>query len=151
MFSKLFILLRIALGSIFIISGFEKLAGPYQNFLFVIQSYDLLPPVFEELTARIFPWFELFIGLFLFLGLWLTKALLGSLLMSLTFMSVVSQAIIRKLPLDECGCFGELVSFPLHVVLMIDISMCLCALLMLKFLKASQQCSLDAYFSKDEI
>ena len=58
-------LLRILIGSIFIVSGLGKLLSPYQNFLYVIQAYQLLPAWGEALAAQIFPWVELLIGIFL--------------------------------------------------------------------------------------
>ena len=39
----MYVILRIVIGSIFLISGLGKLLSPYQNFLYVIQAYQLLP------------------------------------------------------------------------------------------------------------
>lgn len=143
----IFFILRLLIGLVFVVSGFEKLVTPYQNFLYVIQSYEFIPEGLEVAVAKFFPWFELMVGLFLVLGLWIRVALVGALAMVLGFMTIVSQAMIRKLPIDECGCFGEMISFPLHVVFMIDTTLlCIIITLMIKGQQASKL-SLDRYFN----
>lgn len=145
-----YLFLRLALGSLFVVSGFEKLIGPYQNFLYVIQNYDLLPPFAEELTARIFPWIEFFLGIFLVLGLWLPWVLRGIMGMLLIFISVVGQALIRKLPVDECGCFGDLISFPLPVVLAFDSMLLILACWLYLRREETEKFGLDKYLSSHE-
>lgn len=135
------------IGCIFVVSGFEKIITPYQNFQYVIQSYEVVPEVLETPIARIFPWIELFSGVFVLLGLWTRIFLISAMIMTMSFMTIVSQAIIRKLPITECGCFGELVSLPLHVVLMIDATMFCCILLLLKKHQQTISLSLDRYFN----
>lgn len=145
---NVFVILRILIGIVFIVSGFEKLTSPYQNFLYVIQSYEFVPKALEVLVAKAFPWFELIVGLFVVLGLWVRWSLAGAALMVVSFLTIVSQAIIRKLPIDECGCFGELVSFPLHVVLMIDLTLFCCIILLAVKYRQVSKCSLDHYFNE---
>ena len=72
------------------------------------------------MTARVMPWLEFVTGVFMALGLRLTVALPAVMAMLTVFIGVVGQALIRKLPIDECGCFGALISFPLHVVILLD-------------------------------
>jgi len=145
-----FVILRIFIGSIFIISGLEKLIGPYQNFLYVIDNYEILPPFLEEFTARVFPWLEFFLGIFLILGLWTKLSLWGVISLFLIFLTVVGQALVRKLPITECGCFGGLISVPLYVVFLFDtVSLMLSGLLLLKFSHTSKL-SLDHYFLESE-
>ena len=98
-----FFLIRVFIGVLFIVSGTEKLVEPYQNFLYVIQSYKVLPDILEEPAAHFFPWLELFFGLFVLLGLWLKSALIGVGVLLTTFIIVVGQAIGRQLPITECG------------------------------------------------
>ena len=61
----MYIIIRIIIGSIFLVSGLEKLLSPYQNFLYAIQAYQFLPSWAEVLSAQIFPWIELLAGVFL--------------------------------------------------------------------------------------
>ena len=145
---NIFVIIRILVGLVFVISGAEKLIGPYQNFLYVVQGYELLPSAFEEIVARVFPWIELLLGVFVCLGLWLRPALRGVIMMIITFLIVVSQALIRQLPISDCGCFGELAAFPLPVVAGIDsVLLALTVTLLIKYKKAIQF-SLDQCFDK---
>ncbi|MBZ0167229.1 MAG: hypothetical protein K8I00_10530, partial [Candidatus Omnitrophica bacterium] len=53
---------RFLIGLIFVVSGFEKIITPYQNFQYVIQAYELFPEFAEAIIARTFPWVELITG-----------------------------------------------------------------------------------------
>jgi len=139
---------RILIGSIFIVSGLGKVLSPYQNFLYVVQAYQLLPSGVEVLTAQIFPWIELFTGVFVLLGLWTAWGLRGALLLFGIFVVVVGQALIRGLPLESCGCFGEWIHLkPQAVIIMDSLSLLLCFVL-LRNLSSVKKFSLDAYFEK---
>ena len=83
--SKVLVVLRILVGSIFVVSGFEKAIGPYQNFLYVVQSYEFLPTTLEEIVARALPWIEIFLGVFLISGLWLKWMLRSALILFAMF------------------------------------------------------------------
>lgn len=141
-----FVVVRIMLGLLFVVSGFEKVTHPYQNFLYVVQSYEIFNSSLEKFIAQVLPWVEFFIGIFLILGFWLRMALKGFMVMMVAFIFIVAQALVRQLPILECGCFGELISFPLHVTLFFDVMLLFCAgLLWLGFEKTSQF-SLDNRF-----
>ncbi len=145
---NLFVLLRFFVGILFVVSGFEKLIHPYQNFMYVIEGYDFMPPELAEWTARLMPWMELFLGVFLVLGLWIEKMLNGTLALVTLFISVVAQALIRKLPIDECGCFGELFSLPLPAVILFDSVVWFIILNLLIRIDKTRSWSLDQYFMK---
>src|SRR5258708_12407819 len=69
----LLVLGRVILGAIFIIAAYTKLhfnggwhLGDYHFFFgMAINSYNLLPVWAVELLARVLPWFELALGVFL--------------------------------------------------------------------------------------
>jgi len=143
---KIFVVIRILIGFIFVVSGFEKLIGPYQNFMYVVQSYEFLPTVLEEVVARILPWGEFFLGVFLVFGLWLKWTLRSTLILIGMFILIVGQALLRKLPIDECGCFGGLISLPLYGVLIFDCTLLLLTSLLLKYKNRTNILSLDGYF-----
>ncbi|MCH7681642.1 DoxX family membrane protein [candidate division KSB1 bacterium] len=145
---KFFVIGRILIGCLFIVSGFEKLIGPYQNFLYIVQSYEFLPTLLEEMVARTLPWIELFLGVFLVVGLWLKWALRSIWVVIFLFILIVSQALLRKLPIDECGCFGGLISLPLYAVLIFDSTLFLLTGVLLKQEKRINIFSLDQYFRK---
>lgn len=138
------------IGSIFVVSGFEKLIGPYQNFLYVILNYSFLPLSLAEIVARLLPWVEFFLGIFLVLGLWLKWTLRAVMALLLMFMVVVIQALIRHLPIDECGCFGALISFPLPAVMAFDTTILVLTWFLSFRRKEAERCSLDRYLAQNE-
>ncbi len=142
----MWILLRIVIGSIFLVSALGKLLGPYQNFLYVVQAYQFLPSGGEVLVARIFPWMELFVGLSVLLGLWTAWGLRGALVLFGAFVVVVGQALIRALPLESCGCFGDWIYLKPQSVIIMDSTGLLLTLLLLRNLSYVKNFSLDSYF-----
>ena len=144
----MFFMVRILIGLMFVISGLEKAISPYQNFLYVIQSYDVLPSWAEEATARFFPWMELLAGLFTVLGLWCSRCLKAIALMFAAFIAVVGQALLRGLALGECGCFGELVHVAPQHVIVLDSLMLLLTVALLRHPLKTQEFSLDKHFAQ---
>lgn len=144
---NVFVIARVLIGAIFVVSGFEKLIGPYQNFLYVVQGYELFPPLLENIAAHVVPWIEFFLGVFLLLGLWLKWVLRAVLVLIAVFVFVVAQALMRNLSLIECGCFGDFLTVPLYVILVFDAVM----LFVVDFLMRKEErtivFSLDRYFS----
>jgi len=59
------IVLRVALGAIFIYAGWVKLQDPWQLFAAGIASYEILPMKAVEFVARTLPWFEIALGIVL--------------------------------------------------------------------------------------
>ncbi|MBF0533186.1 MAG: DoxX family membrane protein [Candidatus Omnitrophica bacterium] len=116
-----FLLARFLIAGIFLVSGMEKLLSPIENFIYAIQGFEALhSPGLERLTAEVMPWIEFFVGLFLLLGLWTRIALIGVMAMGFTFALIVGQGIWRGLPLINCGCFGDLIHFPIFATFTID-------------------------------
>jgi uncharacterized membrane protein YphA (DoxX/SURF4 family) len=144
----MYAILRIVIGSIFLVSSLGKLLSPYQNFLYVIQAYQVLPSWGEVLTAQVFPWVELIVGAFVFLGLWTPWALRGALVLFGIFVVVVGQALIRGLSLENCGCFGEWIHLkPQMVIIMDSVSLLLTCALLGK-LSQVKKFGLDTYFEE---
>lgn len=142
--------LRIFIGVVFLVSGGEKLLSPRENFLYVIQGYDALPwPVLEQITSFVFPWAEFMIGGFLVLGLWTRLSLWAAGGCFLTFIALLAQAQIRRLPLQDCGCFGELFKFPLAVTMNMDIIFFYLVVFMARRLPSTMKFSLDRGLARD--
>jgi hypothetical protein len=144
----MYAILRLLIGGIFIISGLGKLLSPYQNFLYVIQAYQLLPSWGEILAAQIFPWIELIVGVFVFLGLWTPWSLRGALILFGIFVVVVGQALIRGLPLENCGCFGEWIHLKPQMVIIMDSVSLLLTCILLGNIPRAKKLSLDSYFDQ---
>ena len=142
------LVLRFIIALIFIVSGFEKLISPSENFLYVLQAYAVFPDAVARLASVVFPWIELGVGVFLALGLWLRPAILVLSCMSASLIMVVAQAIIRKLPIDSCGCFGNLVHLPLKGVIILDVAIFISTLLFLRDVGAVRRFSLDQLYDK---
>lgn len=101
----LHLLLRLALGIVFVWAGMAKLIAPDRFFLALL-GYDLpLPEALLRLTAVTLPWLECLCGGALLLNLWpdtvrpLTTGLCA------VFVVLLTQAFLRGLRVD-CGCFG---------------------------------------------
>ena len=139
----MFPFLRILIGLLFVVSGGEKLIWPYQNFLYVLQSYDFLPSGIDVFVARVFPWIEFVAGLLLILGLWVPQMIKMALAMFAIFILVIAQALFRHLPMDDCGCFGELISLKPQHTLVMDSFLFLSLIWALRHMKQVERFSLD--------
>lgn len=144
--NNIFVVLRVLIGLLLAVSGSEKLINPIQNFQYVVEGYQLFPGIMESIVARTVPWVELFLGLFCVLGLWLAGTLRATALLFIGFIGVVGQALIRKVPLSECGCFGELISFPPQVILVFDTALLVIILVLIKNISRVSKFSLDEHF-----
>ncbi len=138
-------LIRIAIGMMFIISGFSKLIAPLENFAVVIESYDIIHGRIVDLVVWTFPWVELIGGAFLLTGIWLRQSLLAMWMSTTVFLILISSAIIRGLPVTECGCFGEMISFSLPKMLLVDTVLWITFGFMTFRLKSVSYLGLDRY------
>ncbi|MBI3602028.1 MAG: DoxX family membrane protein [Candidatus Omnitrophica bacterium] len=139
--------LRLFIGLVLLVSGFEKLISPYQNFLYVIQAYQMFPSWMETAAALLVPWVELMVGIFLVLGLWLKRSLKGAVILLACFIIIVGQALLRHLPLEDCGCFGEAIHIPPQGIMVFDSLMLLSAFWLLRYPSKVKGLSLDKYFN----
>jgi hypothetical protein len=142
----LLLALRFALATVFLISGWEKAVNPPENFLYVLQAYNVLPDALARLVSVVFPWVELSLGMSLSLGLWLKASLAGVVCVSGSLLLVVGQAIVRQLPIDDCGCFGNLVHLPLRGVIFLDAAIFTSALLCLGNPEPVRRLSMDRLY-----
>ena len=144
--SKAFGFLRMLIGALFVVSGFMKLMQPYQNFLLAVNGYQILSGPAAEIFARSMPWAEFLFGVFLTLGLWSKACLFVLWALNTLFIGVVTQAMIRRLPIHDCGCFGESFSLPLYQILLLDLGLWLVFMGLVGFFDYTQRFSLDKYF-----
>jgi len=99
------LVVRIALGCLFLWSSLPKIRQPY-DFLSSVYDYQLVGPKLGMLVAITLPWLELFAGLCLVGGIFVSGTLLISVGMSLMFTFVISSALYRGLEIS-CGCFSS--------------------------------------------
>jgi uncharacterized membrane protein YphA (DoxX/SURF4 family) len=99
------LILRLALGAIFVYAAWVKLRDPWQLFAMAIDSYKILPLQYLEITARALPWIELLLGLWLIAGKWLKVPSVAVSLLLILFFSLIVRAYVRGEEIN-CGCFG---------------------------------------------
>jgi putative oxidoreductase len=99
------LLVRIALGALFIFAGGTKAYDP-GAFAIEIQRYNLVPWMPAALTSVYLPWLEIILGVLLIIRKFeqATLLLIGCLLLVFTF--ALASATFRGLGID-CGCFGK--------------------------------------------
>ncbi len=118
--SSFFLILRVALGCVFVVSGYQKLAKPAENFAEVIRKFEVLPADLVGVAAQAFPWAEFLLGVLFVLGLWRFVSGAALWAMNVGFIGLLSSALLRDLPIDECGCFGEAVHLSMKQMLLLD-------------------------------
>jgi len=91
------------IGAIFITASYYKILSP-EDFAKAIYSYDLFPEYSINLIAIIFPYFEIFSGVFLILGFYHRAAILLLNMMLVGFIIILSVNLVRGHQFD-CGCF----------------------------------------------
>ena len=108
------LVLRIALGIIFIYAAWTKLfeldglsvrMRPWELFAMSIDSYQVLPLKWVEVAARTLPWFEGAIGIFLIAGVFLRSASVATALLLGVFFTLMVRAYAKGMQIN-CGCFG---------------------------------------------
>ena len=100
------ILLRLALGAVFLMSALTKLSTP-SRFAEDVRQYRILPKPVSTVFAWSLPFLELSAALLLLGGFLVTWASLAVVAMLLTFMAAVGVAMARGDSLS-CACFGLL-------------------------------------------
>jgi len=104
-----FILLsRFILSAVFLLSGFEKILHPQEEFIVSLKAYQLLPGSLLKPAALLIPWVEVVSGLFLLIGLYYSYAVISVGLLLILFTSAIASTLIRGISLEDCGCFKSL-------------------------------------------
>jgi putative oxidoreductase len=99
------IVLRVALGAIFVYAGWVKLKDPWELFALGISSYQILPLGMVELVARALPWLEVAVGVLLVSGFGLRISATVTTLLLVVFMALMIRAYVKGMEIS-CGCFG---------------------------------------------
>src|SRR5688572_29631916 len=98
---------RTVIGGVLIYAGLLKALGPSAEFAAMIAAYKIVPASLTPLLAQALPYIEMWIGLFIFLGLYTRYASLAAAVLFATFLLALSAALVRGIDLVSCGCFGE--------------------------------------------
>lgn len=106
------ILLRAALGIIFIYAGYVKVKEPWQLFAAGILEYNIIPVGAASFVARTLPWFEILLGLLLVIGRWTRTSTVFVSGLLVVFFALMVRAFAQGKEIS-CGCFGpgEIISW----------------------------------------
>ncbi|HOO89364.1 MAG TPA: MauE/DoxX family redox-associated membrane protein [Syntrophales bacterium] len=96
---------RWILGIVFVYASIHKILYP-AAFAKAVYLYQILPDWLVNLAALVLPWLELFLGVFLIIGLWMPGTVIISSGLFLIFMSALSYNMARGLDIS-CGCFSS--------------------------------------------
>jgi len=99
------LLLRLALGGIFVYAAWVKLRDPWMLFAFSIDAYHVLPEWAVTVVARTLPWVELAAGLLLLAGRWMRVSTVAATALLALFFALMVRSYARGEGID-CGCFG---------------------------------------------
>lgn len=110
---------RMLVGGLFVFSGISKLLLPHGEVVALVKQYQVIPDFLVSPIAAGLPWLELASGAALCIGFLTTPAawLVGAQLASFSLLMVV--VLIAQIPIEDCGCFGNLGirETPLHVLI----------------------------------
>ncbi|MGA2642835.1 MAG: MauE/DoxX family redox-associated membrane protein [Spirochaetia bacterium] len=98
--------LRMVAAGVWIIAGAAKIPQ-IQTFQVLVQRYGILPDALTAPIAYILPFFELALGLYLAVGLFVRGTALVGTVVFAVFLVAQTSALMRDISLD-CGCFGAL-------------------------------------------
>jgi uncharacterized membrane protein YphA (DoxX/SURF4 family) len=96
------LLLRFALGGVFIYYATPKIVAP-DLFAADVFNYHLLPPWGVNALALVLPWLELYTGICVVLGLWNRAAATLMAVMLVVFLVAFTSAKLRGYDI-ACGC-----------------------------------------------
>ena len=113
--------MRIIVGFVFLYSGYIKIVEPRDVFYEAVRSYRIFGDWLSYIISAFFPWFEVYLGLFLVLGLFEKYVIRIGIGIFLIFEMLLLQALIRKLDVVNCGCFGAKHSNPIWVEFLLNI------------------------------
>ena len=102
---RLILILRLALGAVFLYAAYTKLSQPWLLFAMAIDGYQLLPQWAVLAVARTLPWAELALGLLLLAGFGLRWASAAVTALLAVFFALMIRSYAKGMSID-CGCFG---------------------------------------------
>lgn len=97
------VVLRMALGLIFLAAAWDKIVDP-AAFAKIVRNYQILPDMLVYGAAMILPWIEVVVGMCLLTGFLSRGASLSASLMMAVFLSAMAWAQYKGIS-TQCGCF----------------------------------------------
>lgn len=112
-FQYLLLIIRLILGSIFLISAIYKFSSPI-DFAQSILNYQVFGFFLSHLGAIMIPTLEAIVGVLLLTGFWLKEAIILTVCLYVAFDVMVIQAYLRGLDV-ACGCFNPTNQHPIDM------------------------------------
>ena len=106
------IILRMALGAMFVLSGFMKTID-LKEFSKIVMQFGIIPRKLNKMFSYSLPFAEIIVGLALILNFNTFYFLIIALLMIISYTIGTSIALHEKKKMDNCGCYGIIVKAPL--------------------------------------
>ncbi len=100
------LLIRVINGGIFFLFGLGKAVQPHQEFYEVMKVYDVLPHSLIPAVGSTLIYLDVIIGALLVVGLFTRFSASMVAGMLVFYMVVILQAVLRGIPLENCGCSG---------------------------------------------
>lgn len=99
---------RLVVGGLFVFSGMSKVMLPHGEVMALVEQYQVVPRFLIFPIAAGLPWIELASGTALCIGFLTTPAawLVVAQLISFSVLMVV--VLVARIPIEDCGCFGNL-------------------------------------------
>jgi uncharacterized membrane protein YphA (DoxX/SURF4 family) len=97
---------RVIVGGSLIYAGFLKAVAPSAEFAAILAAYKLFPAALIGPLSIGLPYVEMWVGLFIFFGLYTRQAAVASVALSGAFFLSVVSTFLRHIDLASCGCFG---------------------------------------------
>lgn len=107
--SGILVLLRLALGGLYVFAGIIKLQGPL-DFSMSVMAFKILPDHLAQLATFAIPWTEVICGVALIAGWWTRASALVLAVLTAVFIAGIASVLERGLSVN-CGCFGKLSPF----------------------------------------
>jgi putative oxidoreductase len=106
------LVLRLAVGGIFLVAAVSKIAAP-GDFVESVRAYHLLPASLVVPFALVLPWIELLAAAYLLLGFMTRVGAIAAGAMLAMFIVALADALLTGNTAHACGCFGGLATNPL--------------------------------------
>ena len=97
-------IVRVVLGAVLLAAGAVKI-GHAPELASSIAGFRLLPAALVAPLAVFLPFFEIFVGAYLALGLFTRAAALAACVQFVLYAAAIASAVLRGIPAN-CGCFG---------------------------------------------
>lgn len=99
---------RLVVGGLFVFSGMSKAVLPHGEVMALVEQYQVVPHFLISPIAGGLPWVELASGTALCIGLLTTPAAWLVVAQLVAFSGLMVVVLAAQIPIEDCGCFGNL-------------------------------------------